>query len=1215
MKTSALALAAALLLSPAAPALAGDADVPTTLFGSEAEARGDFDAWLDELLDAVATAPDSPYAGLALDKIRAMTDFAADPSRIEKKLQPVLDRGMRDGDAREAIADVLATRARARGEFEGATAFGSNEGYVTRFAVIGPFAWSSAALVHRKFAPESSTIDPRAALEGARGPVRWLPMPQQGDSPWVSPYDQLRQDGAGVTYAMARLRSGSARTVAVKMWCNDSFAISMNGREAVVADRFRDRVPSPVWTVVRLEPGWNRLLVKTTGRTSFALKLTDPATGEAVRDIEAGDPLMMDAAPAPGPEPDASTRRTPAERARIAAEGRGAPILLAAAAQLLEKEGRPWEAYESFEAAAAAATALPPVAQANVLAAYGRFLSDFAELPPVQRKLRAKESYAAALKAVPKHHSATLRLALYENEDDHPDRAVSQLQAYAAENPTAMVWMTIAEIAKARTWEREAIAAAETALELAPNHTGAIRFLAAYDSTYGNQERHAARMERLLAIDAADGSALDALVSSLRARGKDDAALAQLHELSARWQASIGYRRQIALILRSTGDLDGSLAAWRELEHLVPQEEEYARQIGEILELKGDTNGALKAYNRSLALQGFQPSLRRVVTRLRAEKEDFAKRWEPNIEQILSELPSDAELKAKYPKAVAVTVMDHSVARVNEDGSSTSIVHMAYKLLNEKGVQKYGDIPNNGDLLSIRTILPDGTETKPTGLRGRSYNMEGLVPGSIIVHRYQVHQRRGSKGYDGGQFFFQDYDFRQQPNPVLLSRFVVIAEEGSVPTWEKRNYAGVPEVIEFDGQVATIWERTDMPRIEWEQGMPEKEEIVPYVDYSPDPDMDDANWELLNSRDETRTSPILRAALDRATSADKGDAAKLRDLYTFVNSEITGDFGMGGSPASILLEKAGDRGQLFEALVREAGIPYRMGRAMPWRGESRDLTRPTSAVFNAPFLWLEPRDGEPHAFFMGSRHTPYGLVPEAFRGSDAFLCSDEGGEIIRLPEGGIDVGNGAHLRVALGEQPGDTRISGDVTYRSGGGYRFKRQLEEMPQDDRRKFAEGQLSQYFTSPTLESYELPGLDVRGKPLVVRLEGTMPQYLSPQGDRFVASLGLPASDMTSSYVHRPERVYDLILDVRDDAVDTYEIDLGESFEIVTMPQDHLAVQELGTYSLTFRRSGKVVRVRRERHLRPARYTPEQFAGFVAWCKAIDDAEQAKIEFRAVR
>ena len=259
-------------------------------------------------------------------------------------------------------------------------------------------------------------------------------------------------------------------------------------------------------------------------------------------------------------------------------------------------------------------------------------------------------------------------------------------------------------------------------------------------------------------------------------------------------------------------------------------------------------------------------------------------------------------------------------------------------------------------------VLPDGTVMMPTGLGGRAFNMEGLVPGTVIDHRFVTYAGASPKGFDGGGFYFQDHDLGRNPNPVLLSRYVVLTPPGMDLDPSTRNYHEDPKVEELDGLTATVWEKRDMPRIESERRMPPVTEIVPIVDYSHPPTMEDANWSYLGGGAGNWPTPVLEVAVAEAVKAGMSDVEKLHAIYDFVNSEITGDFGMGGSPASILLEKAGDRGQLFEAMVREAGIPYRMGRAMPWRGEGRDLTRPTSSVFSAAFLWMEPRDGAEHAF-------------------------------------------------------------------------------------------------------------------------------------------------------------------------------------------------------------------------------------------------------------
>ena len=78
---------------------------------------------------------------------------------------------------------------------------------------------------------------------------------------------------------------------------------------------------------------------------------------------------------------------------------------------------------------------------------------------------------------------------------------------------------------------------------------------------------------------------------------------------------------------------------------------------------------------------------------------------------------------------------------------------------------------------------------------------------------------------------------------------------------------------------------------------------------------------------------------------------------------------------------------------------------------------------------------------------------------------------------------------------------------------------------------------------------------------------------------------------------------------------IDLGDAFEVSRLPESHVVIHDAGTYSLTWRQQGRRVKVRREVHLKPARYTPEEFPGFAAWCKGIDDAEQRKLELRKVK
>jgi hypothetical protein len=122
-----------------------------------------------------------------------------------------------------------------------------------------------------------------------------------------------------------------------------------------------------------------------------------------------------------------------------------------------------------------------------------------------------------------------------------------------------------------------------------------------------------------------------------------------------------------ATILQALEKEDEALAVWRGLETLVPLEASYPRTVAQILEKKGDKAGAVESYRKSLACEPFQPQVWRAVARLEGTDVDFAAPYEPNVEEILAKLPSTDELKKKYPKAVAITVLDHDVVRVRPD--------------------------------------------------------------------------------------------------------------------------------------------------------------------------------------------------------------------------------------------------------------------------------------------------------------------------------------------------------------------------------------------------------------------------------------------------------------------------------------------------------------------------------------------------------------------
>jgi tetratricopeptide (TPR) repeat protein len=1248
MQALRLAAASVALVLSASAALAGDAAVVADPPGW---ADGDAAKMLDALVGVVERDREGPLGQAALVAARGLWDDCRDPAPCVKRLEAILASGGRPGDTDEMIRRTLGDRYLEAGDDAKRLSVGMDAGYLSSFLVCGPFGTSASAAVDAPYAPEKA-LDLEKPMAGRAGPVRWMRYRSLGIGEMVEPFEYLRPTD-GVAYALAQVRSEKERAAVIKTTCYASHKVFLNGVEVLRVDRLRDSPGRTTWTPVTLAAGWNRVLVKVAGTPGFMVKVCDATTGLPLDGLDAEKGTVLHPASPAVPAPAKVGYVSNLQRL-LAAEPAG-PAERAMRGMMCEFYDLDWPAYSDLERASK-----DPAATPGTVLRFAQFVQSFGEMPePRWRKNRARALYEDVLERSPCHAEAVIALAHILDGEDRTEEALSGLKELppppkegtltpeaakaAAETRAAMersrkvfpgldalverlpklaaARYVRSELCQNRSWWKEAQEAAEMALEADPRCARAHSYLLRVAENFNNTAKAEEACRKILALDASDTRVARRLASILRARGDDAGSLKILEGLVARFPSDFSMRDERAQHLAALDRFDDAVAALREMAEISPLEESYPRRIGDLLRRKGDDAGAAAAWEKSLELAPSQGVLRRELARMKGADLDFFRKYD--VDGLA--LAKEAGGQDKYPKAVAVHVVDLSVIRVNRDGSATQFTHDVMKILNEKGRQKYSDInvpARPQDILEVRAISPEGQVFLPIGARGSSFTLEGLQAGWIVEYSYMRDQPRSDRGFDSGGWYFQDPDIGGDADPVVLSKYVVDMPEELDPPLLLRNYGPKPAPVVENGRRIWVFEKKDQDRIESEPRMPGADEICPWTRFYAPWKWEDINLEAQDSLDGIKPSPILEDAARGVAAGVQGNLAKAKALYEYVNREITGNAG-GWGPTGVLLEKSGNRFTLFGALLRSAGVPFESVRVCTTSPDSVLWEVPDPDLFDSTGFLVRGEDAGSMAddafVFPFARHTPFGRIPSQCRGQPALLPGRGGATLFRMPEGSdADLEQSTTTTVTLGGAAGETSFTLKVLDPSDGRYGYKERVKDMNEDERKKQTSLTVGRYLETADMKTYAYPTLEEFGAPWVLEASGDLPRLVKEEGGETVSPLPIQPLKLMDEYIEKPDRSWPFVIrdrgsrEVRRDEV---VFELGGKWRPKKLPEGHTAASKLGTYSLTVSPEGGRVRIVRTVRLGDCRYTPDEYRDFVNWCREIDAAEEQRLVLEPAR
>jgi tetratricopeptide (TPR) repeat protein len=1197
------------------------------LFESEAFARADFNALVEEGAAFIRKHPDSPQAELLMKVAYGQKDRATNFEIFEPVLEEILEKDLENGFNEEMYREYLARFYYRRGLREKAERTRTYAGYVLDCLILGSFGTSYRTCLEEVYEPEKDLLQGEisAGLVGKEyvgtdefRRIKWMEYPYETPvrSPSVSPFTHLRSSG-GCAFVLIQARSSAVRPVLVDIRAGRFFKMWVNRKLVLDVNSDRKREPYSHLAAVKFGEGWNHILRDVKGRLIEDMELEK---GFVIHPVETGESPVYEG------EYNGGAAKYYSE---LAGKNGGDPMAHVAYSYMLASLGMDVLALEEAQEAL-------ELAPGNLFVAYyasTRYM-DAPHYPRAMARNKAKELWDRIVEANPGFVLAHEKIADYLVEDDKDEEAIKNLNEKVVDKDLGNIGThrRLLRFFDGRKWEREKMAQLREIEKIDPGSEWLYDWWAQYYSRLGNPEKSWEFTTKSHQLNQSGTWYLNRKASRLERRGRLDEAVEIYLEILKLRPDYYSVLDDIARIYRRQGKYAEAIKQREKFMKMRPESPYDFETIGDIYREWGKEDKAVENYRKSLVLDPGQWTLRRYVQYLEGEDEDFSKPYAISDEEVM-ELVRSAPGKEAFPKASNLKVLDEEITKILPDGSSASYVHKVYKILDISGKDRHSTPYVGGELIEVRTIQPDGTILEPTSVYG-SFTMPSLGEGVCIEYKYRTDGgwgRARRPEYETDLLYFQDEGYDE---PVMKCRRVLIvskkpedektleflARSGRLP-WSILDFCELKQnkveegQVEFETEeigntVVYSWSSENMPRIEPEPFMPLRKEVLPNAYFVSRRTWDDFSESLRERTLITGVIPTrrVREKAKEIVGEREGQYEQIEALYEWCMKEIKGGWGS-GEAHTVLLEKSGSRDTLFMAFLNALGIPFDhiLVGPDPYVEPDTEWEIPRAHYFGSSVMRVKPADHDPLYVTLGTRYMPLGKIPESVQGGPIYIPG-EGITGDSMPRESLD---DRSERESFDVDLGKLTCRASLVYPSARSYGRKEYYKDMPVIERKQAVERQANRYFPGAVLLGPpELPELEKIGRVFEIRFECKAPNFLNVKKDgSVVAKTGIEPLEMQQRYADKATREFDMVLRSENLARTSVTIRLGGKYDVVQLPESVNLRNEFGTYVLTFSSDKDTIEVKRRFTLLPQRIKTDRYEDFLEFCRKIDESELGRI------
>ncbi|HWR16443.1 MAG TPA: DUF3857 domain-containing protein [Terriglobales bacterium] len=577
------------------------------------------------------------------------------------------------------------------------------------------------------------------------------------------------------------------------------------------------------------------------------------------------------------------------------------------------------------------------------------------------------------------------------------------------------------------------------------------------------------------------------------------------------------------------------------------------------------------------------------------------------------------ETKQRTDSGPAIMLLDDKVAHVAEDGTVSVYYHKVLKILTRAGVSSYGEvsIPENSQILELRTIAADGTVSEPEFHQHKTtISMPGLLPGSVIDQEYVIrYPHRAGLDAHGPDFVFTFGSFKM---PVLLMRFVSLTPTSLSVAARELNGAPRARISTDQRTRVQIWESQDAPSRAMEPSLPSRE-VLPTVAVIGIPeggwaDVRDYYREVLINASQSGTRSAL--ILNQLRLQGRNDAESLLRIFEYVSSRIRSDGSSfkSGTPRAgedTLETGYGNRTAALLALASAAGFDPDMVLA-------RDVSSFPPVVsrhsFTNPLVMIKSGNS---TFLLDAETENIGF--------NAIPPTDSRRDALHVPRVAPDVqpliGLGASVS-ELSLADADIRVTpaGDllaqVTIKLGANRsrQMRNSLETVDALGYRQFLQQIASRIFPGATDTTGDIRYLHDLQQPLELSFRCRVPGFLDLSSSRIDTDQLAPTLGLRRLYANVATRNFPLYVDTPLVERTTFRVTLPSNVRLARRTPNRTIQSRFGRYAFATRDVGKnSFEIVREFDIPVQVVSTEDYKDFMDFADRIDAVERQRFTFSA--